>query len=83
MVENSPGDFRDGSMAERPLRVLQYFLVCSVCKGELEFSPSLIRCGSCGLQFVQSRTDCFDLLPPHLLESEVTQWGERQKEMEE
>jgi SAM-dependent methyltransferase len=68
---------------ERPLRTLQHLLVCPLCKGRLEFSPGLIACSSCGLQFPQSRNDCFDLLPHHLLKSKGGQWGERQQEMED
>lgn len=79
---SSPGGRRGGSMAELPLHVLQHLLVCPVCKGRLDFSTSSIRCGSCGLQFLQSRNDCFDLLPHHLLENKGNQWGERQQEME-
>ena len=70
-------------MAELSLHVLQHLLVCPVCKGKLHFSPGLIRCGSCGLQFLQSRNDCLDLLPHHLLENKGNQWGERQQEMEQ
>jgi SAM-dependent methyltransferase len=70
-------------MIEQPLRVLQRWLVCPVCKGELEYFPDLIRCQSCSLQFPQSRNDCFDLLPQHLLQNKGKQWEERQQEMKE
>jgi SAM-dependent methyltransferase len=70
-------------MVEDPLRMLQHLLVCPACKCKLAFSPSLIQCSSCGLQFSQGRNDCFDLLPHHLLDNTGRRWGERQQETEE
>ena len=49
----------------------------------LRFSPDLFRCDSCGLQFLQSGNNYYDLLPHHLLENKGNQWRERQQEMEE
>lgn len=79
----SQDGYRGDSVTEQHLRGLQRLLVCPVCKGGLEFSPGLIRCSSCGRRFPQSRSDCFDLLPSPLPESEREQWEERQQEMEE
>jgi SAM-dependent methyltransferase len=57
--------------------------VCPVCKGGLRFTPTVISCVSCGLQFFQSRSDCLDLLPHHLFANEESHWGARQQEMED
>ena len=79
-----PSGCRGGSMVEGPLCTLQHLLVCPACKDKLAFSPTLVQCSSCGLQFPQGRNDCFDLLlPHHLLDNKGRRWGERQQEMEE
>lgn len=62
---------------------LQHLVVCPVCKAKLDFSPDLIKCTLCNLQFHQSQKDCFDLLPCHLPENNGGLWEKRQQEMED
>ncbi len=64
------------------IKSLQRLLVCPLCKGTLHFSPEMISCVSCGLELVQSRHDCIDLLPGNLLENDRSGWKFRQQEME-
>jgi SAM-dependent methyltransferase len=64
------------------IKSLRHLLVCPLCKGTLRFSPKIISCVSCGLELVQSRHDCIDLLPSNLVENDRSGWKFRQQEME-
>jgi SAM-dependent methyltransferase len=56
-------------------------LVCPLCKAALGFSPSMLRCIGCGTAFPQSRSDCYELLPPQKDDDEPS-WRARQESME-
>ena len=62
-------------MVELPMHALQHLLVCPVSKNRLDFSTGLIRCSLCGLQFLQARNDCFDLLLPHHISKKKATMG--------
>jgi SAM-dependent methyltransferase len=64
------------------LRTLQSILVCPICKSGLEFGNMLFVCTSCRLQFHQSSTDWFSLIPNQYLTDENSDWEERQVQME-
>ena len=64
------------------IKSLQHLLVCPLCKGTLHFSPAMISCVSCGLELIQSRNDCIDLLPGNFLENDRSGWKYRQQQME-
>lgn len=63
-------------------QLLEHLLAWPVCKAKLDFSPDVIRCTSCSLQFHQFQKNYFDLLPYHLLKNERGQWRGHQREQE-
>ena len=57
-------------------------MVCPLCKSPLECSPVVLRCIGCGTSFPRTRTDCYELLPPHVASS-AEPWSARQQAMEQ
>jgi SAM-dependent methyltransferase len=70
-------------MAEQSLlSFVKQLIVCPLCKGELDYLPSLIKCSSCNLNFPQATNEWLDLLPSSLLDQKSNHWEKRQQEME-
>jgi len=66
---------------DRAQTLIEDILACPLCKSALEYSPATLRCLGCATTFPQSRTDCYELLPPTHTDDERS-WRARQESME-
>lgn len=71
------------SAIESTFPALQALLVCPLCKGDLTFSPGLIRCICCLAEFPQTIDGILNLMPHNPLVEEAANWQRRQLAMEQ
>jgi SAM-dependent methyltransferase len=62
---------------------LKEIIACPHCRAELVGSPGMLRCSSCGAEFIQSSAAWLNLYPEERAKQDTIEWKHRLGEMEE